>query len=1054
MAGVGSTNAMKKGSGNNPFLALSAADMRSYLNSAYTGCIVKYTGPSTKVEVSTSDRNKDAQNLVFDIANPFTPPSRGIVRYAMKIDKMTVDGVKTTYICHKWINKSTGRLQNGLGSLDESEYWVYALIEIDDINLDNIKGNNVKFLAVTESLSEIPSLIDLHKDWPTTKGINGWQTNCINEAGKITLWSYSEDVKYSYADGGSVSLDEMIYYEPYIVNELYKVVYGDGQYYFEEFYYISEDVTTASLEDVAPGKTFYDFTGTKQTGTGTKINPYIAKTLDELKSYLTSAYKGAFVKYIGSTVSDTDGTKYYENSIYQVVDDGTTLTCAILPTLSNPGTAADLAQGKQLIDGDGKVVEGTAVPGDTPLTLTQEKMMLGQSTVYSTDAKYITYNVPSMYKSTLVGVDAPNCEFIYNEAFCSNRWVPSGSLSYSYSNPAYVPFTLNLPKCKYIGSSAFSNITKMSNIYLPEAEVIEDYAFAHFTGNWSFGDAPHTLYIPKCKKLGDYVFGNRSQLSGVLDCLELEEIGISPFSSTRGVTLNFDPTKIKRLSLNWWARVSTSAINFSNIYLPNCIEFAMGSGKNVRTADLPNCTILGAQAFYYMSCSSISLPKCETLNDNAFAGFNNSTTVISLPNVTSVSHYAFYYCKASSIYLPKVKYIEDFAFSYCSTINITIPTSDLRIKSSAFYTASILSTCSSYNGAYFISPEVVIYVESRQTYSEWSNSTVKVLPDYTFGWWGSSLNTVRLDAIESLPYGFGTQASIRTLIAPNLKTLNGDLRYLTSFDLPNVESISSICNYFGQYVSYINLPKLRGSIRCQHFGAGTSVLSYNLGKVTQLGYEAFRNARISLYDFPALRDYLPRGCLNNGNLLKVWLPCVTNIDWGACQSCTKLSTVLLRSFSSYAGGSIFSDCTSLSTFIVTAPEAFSFYSDFAYGTPIRNGGGSIYVRASLISTFKTLAIGNRAAFFSSRFTALENLPADVYNTLPMPFDIGSLNYAMTRGSTFEQFCQSPYNAEDYVVYNGYVYTSDKTMRVAKDGVPVKPTDIAVDYDYIKYELIE
>ena len=360
MSGVGSTNAMKKGSGNNPFLAFSAADMRSYLNSAYTGCIVKYTGPSTKVEVLTSDRNKDAQHLVFDITKPFTRSSRGFMRYAMKIDKMTDDGVKTTYICHKWINKLTGRLQNGLGSLDESEYWVYSLIEIDDINFDNIKGNNVKFLAVTESLSEIPSLIDLHQDWPTTKGINGWQTNCINEAGKITLWSYSEDVKYSYAGGSSVGPDEMIYYEPYVVNELYKVTYGNGRYYFEEFYYISDDVTTATVEDVAPGKTFYDFTGTKQTGTGTKINPYIAKTLDELKSYLTSAYKDAFVKYIGSTVSDIDDTKYYEDSIYQVVDDGTTLTYVILPTLSNPGTAADLAQGKQLIDGEGKVVEGTA----------------------------------------------------------------------------------------------------------------------------------------------------------------------------------------------------------------------------------------------------------------------------------------------------------------------------------------------------------------------------------------------------------------------------------------------------------------------------------------------------------------------------------------------------------------------------------------------------------------------------------------------------------------------------------------------------------------------
>ena len=96
-----------------------------------------------------------------------------------------------------------------------------------------------------------------------------------------------------------------MYDEPYVVNKLYKVVYGDGQYYFEEFYYISENVTTGTVEDVAPGKTFYDFTGTKQTGTGTKINPYLAADV----STFTSFPKGSFIKWLGldATVL-SDGT--------------------------------------------------------------------------------------------------------------------------------------------------------------------------------------------------------------------------------------------------------------------------------------------------------------------------------------------------------------------------------------------------------------------------------------------------------------------------------------------------------------------------------------------------------------------------------------------------------------------------------------------------------------------------------------------------------------------------------------------------------------------------
>lgn len=1035
MSGVGSTNAMKKGSANNPFLAYSEADMASFLNSAYTGCIVKYAGEPISRYLTEQNKTvpEHVKNLVFSLVDGgfWDFFSSGNMR--IKIQQKTNGSTKTLYI-------TPGRYYNGAWHFDKLSFTNSNLYLTDSLT------------APTEILIEIQKYFDTEPYWR-------WNKECVNDQGNLIIWTHDQDVTFTIEQATTeygIAYDSThgITIVPYKVNELYKVVYGDGEYYYEEFCHISDTRTTANSDYIAPGKTAFDFTGNLQTGNGSKINPYLAYTLAELQSFPV----GSFIKWLGpgkTVIDETTGQMLIHGEVYRAVEDGDILQYVILPTLSNPGTAADLAQGKQLIDGEGKVVEGEAVPGDTPLTLTQEKMMLGQSTIYSTDAKYITYNIPSVYKSTLVGVDAPNCEFICSEAFCSKRWVPSGSLSNSYYNPAYVPFTLNLPKCKYIGSSTFSDITKMSNIYLPEAEVIEDYAFAHFANNWSFGDIPQTVNIPKCKKLGNYAFANRSQLSGVLDCLELEEIGTSPFSSTRRVTLNFDPSKIKRLSPYWWKNISTSAIDFSNIYLPNCIEFAMGSGKNVRTVNLPNCTIIGAQAFYSMSCSSISLPKCETLESNAFAFFNNSTTILSLPNVTSVSHYAFEGCKASSIYLPKVKYIEDSAFSNCSTINITLPTSDLRIKSYAFSGASILSTCSIYEDAYFISPEVVIYMASgRHYYSEWSNSTVKVLPDYAFGWWESSLNTVRLDAIESLPNKFGAAASIKNLIAPNLKTLNGDLRYLTSFNLPNVESISSECGYFGRYISYINLPKLRGSISCANFAAETSVLSYNLGKVTQLGYEAFRNAKISLYDFPALRGTLPRGCINNGNLLKVWLPCVTKIDWGTCQSCTKLSTVLLRSFSSYNGQSTFISCTALSTFIVTAPEAFSFYSDFASGTPIRNGGGSIYVRASLISTFKALANAYRASFFSSRFTALENLPADVYNTLPMPFDIGSLNYAMTRKSTFEEFCNSEFNAEDYVVYNGYVYTSDKTMRVAKNGVPVKPTDIAVDYDYIKYELIE
>ena len=476
MSGVGSTNAMKKGSANNPFLAYSEADMQGFLNSAYTGCIVKYTGPA--INRALSEQNKTvpeyAQNLVFNRVNygwPFFYD--GNVKFI--ITEKTNEGTNTWYLAAgKYVNGTWDFSRNGAFNGD---------------------------VVLTNSLGANPTSI--RKLWtPKDK----WNNDYINDQGNLTFWTYNEDVVFTIApiDNNDIDYTDLtgITIVPYKVNELYKVVYGSGEYYYEEFCHISDTPTTANSDYIAPGKTAFDFTGNLQTGNGSKVNPYIASTADEMTTYLTSSYKGAFVKYIGETVAvggtpapvnpiavgdsisklyfDTTkevdfskftydqpfgddiptgvaillssqqnvniltandlsvagmsgyvlmlmektsqtsadvrqtilyasealpdlgvsqagwqsgtsldllqgntisivnaqdiwgayiskdgqwtnggGESYVKNAIYQVAEDGDTTRYAILPTLSNPGTAADLAQGKQLIDGDGKVVEGT-----------------------------------------------------------------------------------------------------------------------------------------------------------------------------------------------------------------------------------------------------------------------------------------------------------------------------------------------------------------------------------------------------------------------------------------------------------------------------------------------------------------------------------------------------------------------------------------------------------------------------------------------------------------------------------------------------------------------
>lgn len=426
MSGVGSTNAMKKGSGNNPFLAYSEEDMQGYLNSAYTGCIIKYIGPSTK-KLMDANASGNAQNLIADISKTLT---KGTVAGNVPCN-ITIHDSQTYYRIYDLYIRRSGGVYDPMyvTNPDALPDCIYAVLLVKNYSNKNqyrgnynIKDMDVTFLAVEESVSENPDLLKLTENWPLTKGINGWQTNCFNTAGRITLWGYGDTVTYT---NNVSSASRFMYDEPYAVNKLYKVVYGDGRYYFEEFYHISDNVTTSTVEDVAPGKTFYDFTGTKQTGTGSKINPYIASTADEMASYLTSSYKGAFVKYIGETVA-VGGESYVKNAIYQVAEDGDTTMYAILPTLNNPADPIDVAEGKEVINqlgavmiGTGNVVlraattEGTLM--STPSTWssgTSGSVTLTESGTYQIKSNLgeaiVAYDGTSQTQSAIIYADASN----------------------------------------------------------------------------------------------------------------------------------------------------------------------------------------------------------------------------------------------------------------------------------------------------------------------------------------------------------------------------------------------------------------------------------------------------------------------------------------------------------------------------------------------------------------------------------------------------------------------------------------------------------------------
>lgn len=465
------------------------------------------------------------------------------------------------------------------------------------------------------------------------------------------MWGYGETV-LAYQNQNNIDYwgrGDVIYTEPYIVNELYKVVYSNGQYYFEEFYYISENVTTATVEDVAPGKTFYDFTGTKQTGIGTKINPYIASTTDEMAAYLTSSYKGAFVKYIGETVT-VGGESYVKNAIYQVAEDGDTTMYAILPTLSNPGTAADLAQGKQLIDGEGKVVEGTAA------------FSFGDYSV-----KVIDYDgTVLMEKKGNTGdvIDLPTAPI--HDKLVFQEWSASVAVSNNKVTIADNDIMVGTVYTTASGQNEFDiTLTKVTGLSVTvNMDGTKDWGDGTSDNETNHTYTEYGDYTIKCNgTITKNVFGSTDSAPNYY-CKKARLV------TNIGTNAFYDCYSLNSITLsNVVTRVGTTAfyncMSLINVIIPNSvISVGISAFQNCHSLNrilIPN-SITNIENSIFDSCYSLDniiLPNSVTIiNPYAFANCYSSTNII-LPNsITQIKDYAFQGCYSL------IKY----DFSQCSSV--------------------------------------------------------------------------------------------------------------------------------------------------------------------------------------------------------------------------------------------------------------------------------------------------------------------------------------------------------------------------------------------------
>lgn len=984
MSGVGSTNAMKKGSANNPFIAFSEADMKGYLNSAYTGCIVKYNGDS--IARNLSDVNKTvperAQSLVFKVNKNILKANWGCLKITTKSN-----GTETVqYLRTFFYNRYTGKIgwRDGLD-------WIPFLAICNTQHPTSVSDlGGLKILWVPTSYETDSD--NYPEYWPVTLG---WQGENADADGKVMLWGYSEDVSFVYLEDGK---DSYISYDdipcaitPYSADELYKVVYVDNEYRYEEFHYISEDKTTAGVEDVAPGKTFYDFTGTKQIGTGTRANPFLARSDADMNAFNNATYLGKFVKYIGKT-----NNTYVKDAIYQVTNDATEYDrYMLLPTLENEGQATDLAKGKQLINSQGEVVEGNApAQGDVVAKYIQRQLTEFVTSDYISAIGYSNYSEKDVYmtfsnQSMLTKFDCQNIGKIWAGAFanCSKlsylklaedvdiegryydgRWNPylgfpaqmrvndvygnvymdfgtsddkyanlfsmyTGTSSVRYSPKRILPGAII--KNRYVKMISWSTVKYASPLAIISCAYLSDLSLPNLISvPYQFVQSCQSLKqvnIENCKVIGRYAFATNYGLEKVI-CPNVEQVLSYAFQSASKLTEPYSFPKCKIFRDPY-----STAISISSVYLPEAVDVEWYNGcRNIESVYMPKVERL---SFGTNKITSLSLPECKSLH-LAFAS--------TLKNV----------------YAPKLQTLREVAG--CSSLEeLDFPE---VIYASSSYNSSLqylaITGCTSLKTVSFEKYSGEIYISSTYSLETINCPVLKKLTLYSC----SNLKGINCPAVTSM--------SVSAIVSSNF-TINidsDDYRYC-SLQLSNAEG-----NLYNVDVNIlnVNMSYRACSIHIKGDAINNLYVSIPVDAQNYTNFTDWTMSEVRKFSLSSNVRFMPNGWFkSNSRLTDVNLFNVSIISNNAFNLCENISiaympeTVSISTF-------VFGNCNKLEYVILLKSSCK--LGDYAFDkTPMSSTSylghyGSIYVPASFVSSYK---ISYGWSNYSSRITSITDLPQEL-----------------------------------------------------------------------------
>ena len=474
---------------------------------------------------------------------------------------------------------------------------------------------------------------------------------------------------------------------------------------------------------------------------------------------------GGYISKDGKWTAEVINTNLslVKDAFYQISEETGVVRYYELPALSNEGTAADLAEGKELINSNGEKVVGTASGGgdigtgdytvkvidydgtvllekkgntgdviDLPTAPTHEKLVFQEwsaSVVVSDNKVTIADN------NVMVGA-------VYTTASGQNEF------DITLTKVTGLAVTLNMDGTKDWGDgTSDTNTTHTYTAYGDYTIKCNGITMTTDSISGLFGqsDSIQNYYCTAARfatatSIGGSAFGSCYSLTNIVIPNGVTDIGYSSFPYCYSLKNIIIPGSVTSIG----TYVFDSCYSLTNIVIPGSVKniggYAFSSCYSLTSIVIPNgVTSIGDSTFYYCySLTNIIIPNSATrIGNYAFYHCYSLTSVVTPNSVTSIGNSAFYGCRSlTSIVIPNgVTSIGNHAFYSCSSLtSIIIPDSVMSIDGYTF------QNCYSITKYDFSQCTAVPTLSNTNAFSGINKIAKIIVPDSLYDEWIAAAN--------------------------------------------------------------------------------------------------------------------------------------------------------------------------------------------------------------------------------------------------------------------------------------------------------------------------